>query len=218
MRHVRRSTIAALGLLASTAIAQAMPMESLSLNFTKITFVYREQKPDAGLPFHLELTRTPAGGVEAIAKMHKATDVTLKRGVIGSASMPGSLELAVQSRTPAGDVDGDGLADIITGAGAGGGPHVKALDGTTDSGQRTSHLALSLPPGELPAAGFELRFQPLDGARVSGFPAHLFNRPAPGEPLVGLIKPALLGEGKKVTIDFVKHAVDQSTTVVVTLQ
>lgn len=44
----------------------------------------------------------------------------------------------------AGDINGDGLADIITGAGPGGGPHVKVFDGRTGS-ELLSFFAFDVP-------------------------------------------------------------------------
>jgi ELWxxDGT repeat protein len=46
----------------------------------------------------------------------------------------------------AGDVDGDGLADIVTGAGPGGGPHVKVFDGATGA---EIHSFFAFDPGLL---------------------------------------------------------------------
>ena len=44
----------------------------------------------------------------------------------------------------AGDVTGDGIADVITGAGPGGGPHVRVFDGATGTELRSF---FAFPPG-----------------------------------------------------------------------
>jgi hypothetical protein len=58
----------------------------------------------------------------------------------------------------AGDVDGDGRADIIVGADAGGGPHVKVFDGRT-----TAELSSFFPYGAAFAGGVRVASGDVDG-------------------------------------------------------
>ncbi len=66
----------------------------------------------------------PGGGPHV--RVWNGTDLTEVGGFFAyDPAFPGGVFVA------AGDVNGDGKADIITGAGAGGGPHVRIWDGTT---------------------------------------------------------------------------------------
>jgi hypothetical protein len=66
----------------------------------------------------------PGGG--PLVKVFSGADFSLVRAFFAySPTFSGGVNIAV------GDVNGDGIPDIITGAGAGGGPHVKVFDGMT---------------------------------------------------------------------------------------
>jgi hypothetical protein len=56
----------------------------------------------------------------------------------------------------AGDVTGDGKADIVTGAGAGGGPHVKVFDGATRAVQKSLLAFAAGFPGGVRVAADDL--------------------------------------------------------------
>ena len=71
------------------------------------------------------ITATGPGGGPHVKVFDSATGAEKLSFFAYVSTFSGGVNIAV------GDVDGDGIADIITGAGAGGGPHVKVFDGRT---------------------------------------------------------------------------------------
>lgn len=75
---------------------------------------------------HADLVTGPgAGGGPHVKVFDGRTGQLLTSFLAYDAAFAGGVRVAV------GDVNGDGRADVITGAGAGGGPHVKVFDGRT---------------------------------------------------------------------------------------
>jgi membrane-associated phospholipid phosphatase len=66
-----------------------------------------------------------AGGGPAVRVLDAATGAEVRSFLAYDPSFAGGVRVAV------GDVNGDGIPDIITAAGPGGGPHVKVFDGRT---------------------------------------------------------------------------------------
>ncbi len=71
------------------------------------------------------VTAAGAGGGPHVKVFSGATGQEIRSFFAYTASFTGGVHVA------ASDVNGDGFADIITGAGAGGGPHVRVFDGKT---------------------------------------------------------------------------------------
>ena len=75
-----------------------------------------------------------AGGLSHVKVFSGATGAELYSFVAFASGFTGGVYVA------AGDIDGDGHADVVTGAGPGGGPHVKVFSGATGS-ETASFLA-----------------------------------------------------------------------------
>jgi hypothetical protein len=73
------------------------------------------------------VTGADAGGGPHVRAFDAANGVAFRSFFAYDASFTGGVRVAV------GDINGDGVPDIVTGAGAGGGPHVKAFSGKDGS-------------------------------------------------------------------------------------
>jgi fibronectin-binding autotransporter adhesin len=73
------------------------------------------------------ITGASAGGAPQVKVVDGKTGQTIRQFMSFAPGFTGGVNVA------AGDVNGDGAADIVTGAGAGAGPHVKVFDGKTGS-------------------------------------------------------------------------------------
>ncbi len=79
-----------------------------------------------------DVITSPGPGGGPLVKVFRGTDGSLLRSFFAYASA-----FRGGARVAAADVDGDGVAEILTGAGPGGGPHVQAFDGRTGQVKRS---------------------------------------------------------------------------------
>ncbi len=180
-----RTRVSSLWLAACFAALPVFATEQLSVNFTQITFTNVESS-DQALPYDLVFTLNADGSVDGVLRPPRATDITLKRGVFYPAPMPQTtLELTYEDRAPSGGGYGILLIDTSHSA-AGGGGHVRVFDGVSAQQTASHNVGFRVDSVDL-GDGLELRVTASASAQLSGSPSALFNRPAPGQPLVARI-------------------------------
>lgn len=114
-------------LASSTSSAVPTLQSTASRTPTTPTFANAVASSRLGDPSLLRLmaTGTDAGGQPIVRVFDYGTGVLLYQFMAYDASFLGGVRVAT------GDVTGDGVPDVITAAGAGGGPHIKVFDGST---------------------------------------------------------------------------------------
>src|SRR5262245_19373035 len=86
--------------------------------------------PGAGIAGPL-ITGAGAGGGPHVKVFHDSSGVPTQSFFAYGPAFTGGVHVAL------GDVTGDGIPDLVVGAGPGGGPHVKVFDGVTGAEVRS---------------------------------------------------------------------------------
>jgi hypothetical protein len=208
MRSLTGAVLLVLGgvlhVVSTPAVEAQVPIHRMSLNFTQIQIEYTPKR-DA-VPFGIDLTLHADGLLSGqLSRLWKATDVTLKRGIVGQV---GEDARVVLTGTVAVDAPGGGaalgrlvvdLSGALSDASRAGDAVTFALPPWTkpaadEADDLGALMTFVMPDGAAELAQFHLRFEARPGEQLVGRPAALFNTPGPGEPLIARLPQLAPGE------------------------
>jgi hypothetical protein len=196
--RIRLLTLALVAACSIGGQAIARPIESLSLNFEKVTFDYR--LGDDGVPFGIELTINPDGSVDGVLPaMSHYSKVTLKRGVFQSGAPAGNLVELQYVDGPQFRVVGSMAVESIDAANFSLGLLQGGVAGMSAGADTVAcHMDRSSFGGLI-----QLVFTGGDGARLTGFPREIVGPGGTGKTLsANLLAPAH-GETLNLTVKVV---------------
>ena len=206
------AVVGVLSMLTPYRDAPAQVGESYSLNFEKVTFRYSDTS-GAGVPFGFDLTVDGSDGVVVgrivpIKLFPRATDVTLKRGIVSNddGALVSTSEADVEQRMDAacrqlGKLRIDAPLDQRAFEPSfRGGVRVAVGDVDDDDSSFVRVTAADAAAG-VRRDGVIVKIDAAPGQQLIGSPRELFNRPGPGEPLIGTIPLPAVGEAFEVELE-----------------
>lgn len=192
--HNRPASILALSLLLAVGAQADVPVEDFSFNFEQIRLDYRPAS--AGVPFAIDLVINADGSADGtLVGTHQAADVTLKRGVIASATPVGSLfELDYV------DANRQALGRMAISSVNAGDFSFEVLTADRSNPDGTDSFAFHLDTAPL-GEHIKLQFRGSEDAWLSGSPAEIFGASGTGKTLAAAIPVPAQGQALELTVE-----------------